>query len=214
MDKQIAERLIEDFFLTEGEIDVEVIGEKDRKELIQKISVALEQVGKQSGAEVLAACITHFEKEAKRCADSADKETGEARAAWNREEARYEDCADDLRELKPVASSLVEHDKETRLKMLAAVCAKLELLRAFQESSADVHQAAGEYMEAKDAERAEYGFRRSLKALEDFQPTAKDLEEYVKNLPLSEIARIKGIPGIAKLGKTYDRPDFYATEDE
>jgi len=51
-------------------------------------------------------------------------------------------------------------------------------------------------------------------AMEKVQPAAKDLEEYVKNLPLSEIARIKGLPGLAKLGKTYDRPDFHATEDE
>lgn len=46
------------------------------------------------------------------------------------------------------------------------------------------------------------------------QPAASDLEAYVKNLPLSEIARIKGLPGIAKLGKTYDRPDFTGVEDE
>jgi hypothetical protein len=52
------------------------------------------------------------------------------------------------------------------------------------------------------------------KAIGKLQPAAKDLEEYVKNLPLSEIARIKGIPGVAKLGKTYDRPDFNCAEDE
>ena len=51
-------------------------------------------------------------------------------------------------------------------------------------------------------------------AIHSLQPAASDLEEYVKNLPLSEIARIKGIPGIAKLGKTYDRPDFTCREDE
>ena len=61
-----------------------------------------------------------------------------------------------------------------------------------------------------------YSRMKSANVSEVFQlqPAASDLEEYVKNLPLSEIARIKGIPGIAKLGKTYDRPDFYATEDE
>ncbi|KKM61007.1 hypothetical protein LCGC14_1536120, partial [marine sediment metagenome] len=35
----------------------EVIGERDRKELIQKIAVALEKALKQARAEVLAACI-------------------------------------------------------------------------------------------------------------------------------------------------------------
>ncbi len=60
MDNQIAERLIEDFFLTEGEIDVEVIGENERKELIQKIAVALEKAEKQRGSEVLAAYRDHL----------------------------------------------------------------------------------------------------------------------------------------------------------
>ncbi len=53
-----------------------------------------------------------------------------------------------------------------------------------------------------------------VRLLRNLQPAASDLEAYVKNLPLSEIARIKGIPGIAKLGKTYDRPDFTCWEDE
>ncbi len=63
--KQLAERLIEDFFLTEGQIDVEVIGERDRKELIQKIAVALEQDRRQTSAEVLAACSANVEETCK-----------------------------------------------------------------------------------------------------------------------------------------------------
>ena len=142
--KQRAERLIEDFFLTEGQIDVEVIGERDRKELIQKIAVALEQERCRTSAEVLAACIKHFEKEAGKCADFANKEAGESRAAWNRQEAWYEDCADAIRKLQPAAS---------------------------------------------------------------------DLEEYAKSLSLSEIARIKGLYGLASVNKPEERPVFHA-EDE
>ena len=112
--KQRAERLIEDFFLTEGQIDVEVIGERDRKELIQKIAVALEQERRQTSAEVLAACIKHFEKEAGECADFANKEAGESRAAWNRQEAWYEDCADAIRKLQPAAKALEELLEEAR----------------------------------------------------------------------------------------------------
>ncbi|MCB7129785.1 MAG: hypothetical protein J3T61_09640 [Candidatus Brocadiales bacterium] len=63
--KQRAERLIEDFFLTEGQIDVEVIGERDRKELIQLIAVALEQDRRQTSAEVLAACSANVEETCK-----------------------------------------------------------------------------------------------------------------------------------------------------
>ncbi len=81
------------------------------------VSMPLEAVGynkgwdagiKQGGAQVLAACIKHFEKEAGKCADFANKEAGESRAAWNRQEAWYEDCADAIRKLQPTASDLEE----------------------------------------------------------------------------------------------------------
>ena len=50
-------------------------------------------------------------------------------------------------------------------------------------------------------------------ALRQVQPAAKGLEEYVKNLPLSEIARIKGLYALASVNKPEERPAFHA-EDE
>ena len=133
--KQRAERLIEDFFLTEGQIDVEVIGERDRKELIQKIAVALEQERCRTSAQVLAACIKHFEKEAGECADFANKEAGESRAAWNRQEAWYEDCADAIRKLQPAASDLEalleEARREAELKGLRMECTGMRMHKIY-----------------------------------------------------------------------------------
>ena len=63
---------------------------------------------------MLAACIKHFETEAEGCADYANEETGEARAAWNRDEERYQNCADDLRKLQPTAKYLEELLEEAR----------------------------------------------------------------------------------------------------
>ncbi|KKK56246.1 hypothetical protein LCGC14_3066440, partial [marine sediment metagenome] len=60
-------------------------------------------------------CAQHFEKEALECANFADKETGESRAAWNREETRYEDCAWVIRQLdltKDLAPSSREEGKK------------------------------------------------------------------------------------------------------
>lgn len=65
-----------------------------------------ERMRSEARAEVLAACIKHFETEAEGCADYANEETGEARAAWNRDEERYQSCADDLRKLQPAAKDL------------------------------------------------------------------------------------------------------------
>jgi hypothetical protein len=111
-----------------------------------------------------------------------------------------------LSNLQPAASDLEGLLKQSRLEVLAACLAELDIVSAIY---------------AENKERPEEtrltiagvcrGIYYRLKAL---QPAASDLEGYVKNLPLSEIARIKGIPGVAKLGKTYNRPDFYATEDE
>ncbi|KKL84918.1 hypothetical protein LCGC14_1959970, partial [marine sediment metagenome] len=44
-------------------------------------------------------CAKYLEKQAAECADFADKETGEVRAAWNRGESWYEDSADAIRQL-------------------------------------------------------------------------------------------------------------------
>jgi len=90
-----------------------------------------------------------------------------------------------------------EHDNRIRAEVLAACICKL------RESASNFSYAENTYI-----------FGLAVKVIENLQPAASDLEEYVKNLPLSEIARIKGIPGLAKLGKTYDRPDFTFAEDE
>ena len=66
-------------------------------------------------AEVLAGHLAYFEKVAKGCADRADKETGEVRAAWYRQENWYENCADDLKQLQPAASDLEALLREERL---------------------------------------------------------------------------------------------------
>lgn len=71
---------------------------------------------KQARAEVLAACIKHFETEAEGCSDYANEEAGEARAAWNREEERFQNCADDLRNLQPTAKDLEELLRKAELK--------------------------------------------------------------------------------------------------
>ena len=54
-------------------------------------------------------CAEYLEKQAAKCADFADKEAGETRAAWNRGENWYEDAADAIRQLDLTAPS-----KETR----------------------------------------------------------------------------------------------------
>ncbi len=80
---------------------------------------------------------------------------------------------------------------KARAETLAAVRKKLELLRAYHESSTDIHQAAGENLEATDSERAEHGFKRALKALDDFQPAASDLEALLREAqqPLLDVLR-------------------------
>ena len=98
--------------------------------------------------------------------------------------------------------------------MLAACIAALEEKRSYHERHASAAQDKGDREAVSSDERLEYCYAVALRAVKQLQPAAKGLEEYVKNLPLSEIARIKGIPGIAKLGKTYDRPDFTCREDE
>ena len=123
--KQRAERLIEDFFLTEGQIDVEVIGERDRKELIQLIAVALEKAAKQGGAEVLAA-VANFLEQTKR---------DELRLG-NREAVNVLDSVIfGLRALQPAASALEalleEARREAELKGLRMECTGMRMHKIY-----------------------------------------------------------------------------------
>ena len=99
--------------------------------------------------------------------------------------------------------------KQARAEVLAAVLKHLRRDIRWQKNECGVEGEQSAWIDGY--EKALY---EAAKEIEQLQPDAAALEEYVKNLPLSEIARIKGIPGIAKLGKAYDRPDFTCVEDE
>jgi hypothetical protein len=124
---------------------------------------------------------------------------------------------DALKRLQPAAKALEEHDKRIRAEVLATCGERIDL---FMENIGNYSDEFGKKRPFKTWDRDDWeaAALRLLSdvqdALDKLQPTASALEEYVKNLPLSEIARIKGIPGVAKLGKTYDRPDFNCAEDE
>ncbi|KKL61142.1 hypothetical protein LCGC14_2198240 [marine sediment metagenome] len=130
------------------------------------------------------------------------------------------DCSDfwfDVESAKSHCQSLLTaHVQQARAEVLAACQSKVsEYLRRVRENAKK--ESLANTVDGKSTNTTQ-GALVVLEGLQDLlseiQAAAKDLEAYVKTLPLSEIARIKGIPGIAKLGKTYDRPDFYATEDE
>ena len=108
----------------------------------------------------------------------------------------YRDLNDALSDTKRL--SIEGAEKQKGAEVLAACLAKIR----------------ERYMRLPGFDDASPEFFDLIKEIEQLQPASSALEEYVKNLPLSEIARIKGIPGIAKLGKTYDRPDFTCREDE
>ena len=103
--------------------------------------------------------------------------------------------------------------RQARAEVLAACVAKLERDARNCFAAADKADAEGRGGTYESWRRTAAQYQNIAEDFKQFQPAASDLEEYTKSLSLSEIARIKGLYGLASVNKPEERPVFHA-EDE